>query len=296
MCEHLHLNARAKLRARQDPTRTTMIRKRLLGHVYRRFRAIKGAVNRYAASRWQEGVKRDDIEFFMDFLRNQIEAQVFDRGPIRVNVTERDIPVWLGSGINEAYNRGLHRAVRELQQAGLPDQQEAEALAKKQAVEARRVAIQTRSFEDLRNVTTAMATSIRRELTDGIDAGDSPLVIARSINKRVDAIGIVRARTIARTEVIRAHHKATMAAYEEAEVSDIVIQAEFTTTGDEKVCPACAQLEGRVMELAQAEGLIPVHPNCRCVARPWLPKEATAEDNRQRREESAARMRRIRGA
>ena len=42
----------------------------------------------------------------------------------------------------------------------------------------------------------------------------------------------------------------------------VLMQAEWSTAGDDRVCPECASLEGKVYTLDEIEGLIPVHPNC----------------------------------
>ena len=44
--------------------------------------------------------------------------------------------------------------------------------------------------------------------------------------------------------------------------------AEWTTAGDERVCPECGGWEGIKMTIEEARGMIPLHPNCRC---DWLP-------------------------
>jgi len=46
------------------------------------------------------------------------------------------------------------------------------------------------------------------------------------------------------------------------------LMAEWQTAGDERVCPLCEPLDGTVMTIEEARGLIPRHPNCRCM---WVP-------------------------
>jgi SPP1 gp7 family putative phage head morphogenesis protein len=99
--------------------------------------------------------------------------------------------------------------------------------------------------------------------------GRSPLDIAEALVDRVERVGLTRARLIARTEVIGAHAEATLNAYEEAGVTGVEVEAEWTTAGDDRVCPECESMEGRSFTLAEARGMIPAHPNCRCA---FLPK------------------------
>ena len=47
-----------------------------------------------------------------------------------------------------------------------------------------------------------------------------------------------------------------------------MVEAEFQTAGDDRVCPQCAALNGEIYKVEDARGVIPVHPRCRCN---WLP-------------------------
>jgi SPP1 gp7 family putative phage head morphogenesis protein len=87
--------------------------------------------------------------------------------------------------------------------------------------------------------------------------------LSRTLAERVD-VGIKRARVLTRTEVISAHAEATLNSYTEAGLEGVEIDAEFSSTDDNKRCPKCADLERRVYTIAEARGVIPVHPNCRC--------------------------------
>jgi very-short-patch-repair endonuclease len=67
---------------------------------------------------------------------------------------------------------------------------------------------------------------------------------------------------IARTETIRAHHMATIQEYRNWAVFDIIVQAEWMTAGDNRVCDRCASMQGNIYTLDQIEGMIPLHPQC----------------------------------
>jgi hypothetical protein len=51
-------------------------------------------------------------------------------------------------------------------------------------------------------------------------------------------------------------------------VVGVTVEAEWSTAGDDRVCGECQGLEGIEYTLDQIEGMIPVHPSCRCVALP----------------------------
>ena len=46
--------------------------------------------------------------------------------------------------------------------------------------------------------------------------------------------------------------------------------AEWSTAGDDLVCPLCEPLEGIVMSIKDARDMLPRHTNCRCM---WIPAE-----------------------
>jgi SPP1 gp7 family putative phage head morphogenesis protein len=66
------------------------------------------------------------------------------------------------------------------------------------------------------------------------------------------------------TEVIGSHAAATLNSFKEAGLVGVKVLAEFATAGDAQVCEQYAALEGQIYSMEKAEGLIPVHPNCRC--------------------------------
>ena len=143
--------------------------------------------------------------------------------------------------------------------------------------------IYTRTYNELKGVTNDMEKTITRILSEGMVAGDGPRKLARKMTAAIngpgksleikDSLGRVipakrRAMMIARTEIMRAHHAATMVEYTLAKAEGVRIQVEMLTAGDDRVCPTCAGLAEETYTLKEAEGLLPVHPLCRCVAKP----------------------------
>lgn len=78
-----------------------------------------------------------------------------------------------------------------------------------------------------------------------------------------------RARTIAVTETTRAFAQGNIEAWR---ASGVVRQHEWVTSVDERVCPICGPLHGRIVEIGQdfAPGISapPAHPRCRCGLNP----------------------------
>jgi SPP1 gp7 family putative phage head morphogenesis protein len=75
---------------------------------------------------------------------------------------------------------------------------------------------------------------------------------------------------LARTEVIRAFHLAAIQEYRNWGLADVYVQAEWQTAEDGRVCPKCAELQGKIFTLDEIEPLIPLHPYCRCIALPYI--------------------------
>jgi SPP1 gp7 family putative phage head morphogenesis protein len=122
-----------------------------------------------------------------------------------------------------------------------------------------------------------MDTQISRVLAQGIADGDNPILLARKMRGVIagagtgelgitDTLGRFipakrRAEMIARTEVIRAHHQATIQEYENWAMEGVIVKAEFKTAGG-TACDQCKSLEGKIFSLQEIRNLIPVHPNC----------------------------------
>lgn len=144
----------------------------------------------------------------------------------------------------------------------------------------------SRTYTDLKGVTEGMAARISHSLVDGLTKGDSPRTIARQLSKDVD-ISRGRAETIARTEIIRTHAEGQLDAFEKLGVTAVGVMAEWSTAEDDRVCPLCQPLDGMVMKVQEARGLLPRHPNCRCA---WVPASVGEDEKKQKRSKSAIEL------
>lgn len=136
-----------------------------------------------------------------------------------------------------------------------------------------------RAFDELENVTSDMSNKMSRVLTDGLVEGKGPHEVAREMADEVD-ISRARAETIARTELIRAHAEGQLTAMENLGVEEVGAAIEWSTTGDSKVCEDCAALQGVVLKIDEARGMLPQHPNCRCA---WIPANVGESEEGQKR-------------
>ncbi|MCK7511741.1 MAG: minor capsid protein [Desulfobacterales bacterium] len=90
-----------------------------------------------------------------------------------------------------------------------------------------------------------------------------------------------RMEVIARTEVLRAHNQGRLKFHDQVGVRKL----EWMTMEDERVCPVCGPLDGKVFDTNRFPQQ-PAHPNCRCTSvvawppgdlrrRAWGPKPRT---------------------
>jgi len=89
---------------------------------------------------------------------------------------------------------------------------------------------------------------------------------------------------VARTEIIRTHAEGQLDAFERLGVTEVGVMAEWITADDERVCPLCKSLDGVVLKVKEARGLLPRHTNCRCA---WTPANVGEDESKQKRSKSA---------
>lgn len=272
-CARMHANATF----RSDPTRTTLLRQRFEADLVRRFERLKALITEVIESEngfglatnagrfaFDKDVQKQDA--FMRWLRQQERAGILEikEGEAASSVKKP----WTNKYIQSAYQKGIANAGAKLRGAGATVEERWVTSAFNRPIHADRVAqIYSRAYRDLDGITKEMDKRISQTLAIGLAEGRSPRDIARDLRREVDAIGITRARTLARTEIVAAHAEANLSAYEEAGAHGVEVEAEWSTASDP--CPICEELQGREFTIAEARALLPAHPNCRCA---WTPK------------------------
>jgi SPP1 gp7 family putative phage head morphogenesis protein len=224
----------------------------------------------------------DKVAAFMDWLRAEIDTGILEVQE-RTGTRIAGHTAWQNLYIRSAYLKGNEDAIRNIEALGLVAPQPITSIVFPVPLHADRLGLLfTRNFEDLRGITREMSRQIAIALTEGLSRAQTPIQIAKAITDRVDKIGLTRARTLARTEIIRAHAEATLNTYEQAGILEVETnpEIEIATAGDTHVCPQCkakAYTAGGTLRrytLAQARGLLPVHPNCRCAFLPVVESAA----------------------
>ncbi len=138
------------------------------------------------------------------------------------------------------------------------------------------------------DATFTMQNNVRRSVAEGIAAGEGAGPIRKRVADVFDTAGPIAARRIARTETIWAFNEGAVQGYMQ---SGIVSHKEWLTAADDRLCPWCAEMNGRTVEITRAFwekgefmdvenqrlefeytdiGHPPLHPNCRCSVIPVL--------------------------
>lgn len=216
------------------------------------------------------------VKAFRDWLKEQVRLRILspskDADPGKP---------WTGKYIESAYKKGRTNAFvktkqkQALEDQGFVDKAQADFLktAFGQPETTRKIELlATRSFTELEGITEAMGQKLNRVLSNGMVEGLGAREIAKQMVDEIDGITNQRALVLARTEVIHAHAEGQLDSFTELGVEEVGVEAEWSTAGDDRVCPECEAMEGKTFSMDEAHGMIPLHPNCRCTWIPSIPK------------------------
>lgn len=230
----------------------------------------------------------EKIMQFMVWLQAQVDAQIlvtYEKNQIggAIHPMWQGIYVqsWANAFIDQAYAKGMERGKIELEKAGYTAEAAEQLLAMPSAFRGpmhvdRVGAIYSRMYSSLKGITADMDARISNILALGMATQQGSRELAAQLVKEV-GLSAQRAERIARTEIVRAHHRAMVQMYRNLAVPGVRIMAELKTAGDERVCQVCHNLEGQFFTLDEVENLIPVHIMCRCIA---LPVDVTEAPHR----------------
>ena len=247
-----------------DPTHTTMLRlqySRQLTRLYRQFQKkilpilTKIVINLNKKYSIDRRVKMKTIRTITDDVDRWLTRQG-DEIIIQPSkpVTERNI--------RQAYRKGAHKALSQLTDAQItyltPADWDAFLL------------LEDINFSRIKDATVTMQNAITYSTQRGILEGWGINKIAYEIRRNIKGnsnMGMHRAKTIARTEVINAYNVAAQNKYKQNGVKKYI----WITSFDERTCEICSSLDGKIFSVGHGE-VPPVHPNCRCSTSPIYEK------------------------
>lgn len=263
-----------------DPTRTLYLRSKFEKALAAKFAFIKKSIKETMAlkvftrddaanpSRFAFKTNPQKVDEFMSWLYSLEKEQGLRITKRATGISASTNPVWADIYIDTAYKQGIRRARQEITKQGIKSDasQTAIELAFASPIHAERVGmIYTRVYSDLQGITDEMDKQISRVLAEGLINGEGIEQITRNMVDRVDKIGVTRARLLARTEVVSAHHKANIAEYKAFGIKGVKVLAEVLVSGN-NTCDECyAEQEKGPRPIEEVENLIPLHPGCACV-------------------------------
>lgn len=257
---------------KKDPTRSVTLRKAFQRDIRRGYKRLTGAIKYLVSTklalttnaifRFEDNPGK--LKRFREWLRQQMDStlagdalleeyvrRAYTKGASRAfNDATRQVFSTLSGGessvVGAHFLVDLFNQVRTLQSVKL---------------------LASRTFSELDGVNQRMSAALSRILADGLVHNHSTTEIAERMIKEV-GIASNRAQSIARNEVVRAHAEGQLDAMERMGITHVGAAVEWDTTGDEKVCKLCKPLDGIVLTVKEARGMLPRHPGCRCA---WIP-------------------------
>ena len=263
-----------------DPSRTTTLQKSYARRLRREYNQLGTDIERWFAdpNNWiREPYELDDLVTNAPGPSRWSFAPVAQvLGAFTKWITKRvgggQIEVTSDGFISEAFGKGVDQATSA---AAVPVSAAVSGAFRTGTTIERLKVLRATARNAINGVGEKIRSAVVDRLSLGLIRGESPRQVARDINKSTRKIGKVAATRIARTEVIRAHAEGALDRMEAMGVTHVGANVEFLATKmpdgsfEKRVCPKCRALDGVVFPIERAHGIIPVHPNCRCV---WLPR------------------------
>lgn len=261
---------------RNEPSSTATLRDRYQADLYKRFQTVKGLVREtvtgHDALRLSATLAsaRRDFAFesdagkeaaFQDWFEGALDDEVLeplDRGQV---LQGRH---YTAQYVRASSRQGAEYAARQLRQEGYEVSTEEIARSFENGVHNEKLrTLYLRNYSALDGITDYADQEISRVLSEGIAAGENPRVMARTLNDRV-GVATTRARTMARTETMHAHHVHAGTRYEEAGVEKVEILTY-------QPCAQCQDLaDGGPYPVKEIAQILPTHPRCVCAPSPVL--------------------------
>jgi len=183
---------------------------------------------------------------------------------------------------NASFRSGVYRGIEEFAAAQMPFYRDLAPEGIDKLTTSVFTLIDTDALDFMANYNLVLAGDVHRELSDGIKktilsgiatgkgvegiVADMGKVIEdkesfRHAGSKVFSKAQYRMETIARTEILRAHNQGRIKFHQQVGVQKL----EWMTMEDERMCPVCGALDGKVFDTDKFPSQ-PAHPNCRCTS------------------------------
>jgi len=262
---------------RLDPTRTGLIRDAFRNEVHSRFAEFQSRLELYLSTNpgllfsygsdpigdpFAQRIHTTDaekLEEFDDWYKQTVEETLLQ------NKQEQANNDWIYFYLALAYDAGVRNATvgangEDYLDVALPIFRSMPSVQEDRRNTLALLTTRTRGV--LVAIGAALGASLLDSLSKGMLSKSSIEDIRQQMLEEAKAIEKKRANAMVESEVIRAHAEAQLDAFQNSGVTDLKILVEWTTAGDNRVCPLCEAKAGTVYTVEQARGLIPYHVNC----------------------------------
>lgn len=249
---------------RRDPTRTSSLRHAYANEFKRRWGAVKREV--------QAKLIQDDALGLRGggFLSPAQRTSSFSTW-LNLTITRQVSRDWQHTFLRNGYRRGVAQADADLEAAYRKAKQTYAGIDQasifQQTIHAGEIALTEAKYDsDLENIQSAVIAQASRKATEALSQGWTPEDTYTAVADRVDKIGNTRSRVLALTAIIDAFALGSLNRLSQVGIQRVSIIPEviFTTAGDGQVCEFCREEAGRVYNIFEAKGVIPLHGGCRC--------------------------------
>jgi len=235
---------------------------------FRRYRQLKGE----ARDRIEDGAletPQGRAAFLQWFRERQAELLAVGAGATAAGAVASHFTVgYLTQAFASGWRQGalsLSASGRSVDVPGSLDAASEQLSASTPGATARRDELLDSQRVQLADLSRDVEQEVSRVVAASVREGRSAREAATAINGRVDKVGVTRARTIARTELSRAHSAAAAERYRTRGVRRVNVV-------NPSPCPEiCAPIiADNPYSIAEARNLIPerTHPNCLCFIAP----------------------------
>ncbi len=267
-----------------DPSHTALLRRKCVAEMKRKCKLLMKDVQNLFSERNQliSNIDQDEFRFAtstnkVKMFRQWLKEQV-DKNILAVVGGPRS-KVWLASYVEAAWKKGLLRSYSTVHRAattgvnwfGGAQTQFVKDVLNNPNVVSQLELLFTRSFNLLEGVTNEMSNQMSMILADGLANRWSVTRIANEMSRKITSLTNKRALLIAQTEIVRAQAEGQLDGMKLLGISEVEAEVELITYGDVSVCPTCRDLKGNRYTIAEARGIIPLHPACRCAWSPITP-------------------------
>jgi len=192
----------------------------------------------------------------------------------------RDQTLLFRKAAKASFRQGIYRGIDEFAAAQMPFYRDLGPDGIDKLATRVFTIVDTDALDFMTNYNLVLAGDVHRELADGIKrtvmngiaTGKGVEDIVRDLGhvvkdresfrhagSKVFSKAQYRMEVIARTEVLRAHNQGRIKFHRQVGVQKL----EWMTMEDERVCPICGPLDGKVFDTGRFPQQ-PAHPNCRC--------------------------------